>query len=241
MTDEKRRFYGVAVPSGSDPDLQGGRILSRFVLEICGSQASGTRHHIEDSIAKSGPGSARPVLLGSLGRCGSSVWQPCCTRPSQTAACRVRGHGLCACTRPTSDRDLRQAHGRECHRVDAEARFLKALAGVADPESQAQDHGRVFVEILRRRPPRSDDAKWLAQGTIYPDVIDPPRPAAGPCHQIPPHVGGLPAHMRMQLVGRCGNVQGRGAQDRHAVGSTPRHGLPPSLPGPGLGVRILGE
>src|SRR5882724_2661252 len=128
-------------------------------------------------------------------------------------------------------------------RVDAEARFLKALAGVSDPEAKRKTIGRVFVEIFEEEAAKIDDAKWLAQGTIYPDVIE-SAAASGKAHVIKSHhnVGGLPAHMRMQLVEPLPELF---KDEVRKIGM--QLGLPHDMvyrhpfPVPGLGVRILGE
>jgi GMP synthase (glutamine-hydrolysing) len=128
-------------------------------------------------------------------------------------------------------------------RVDAEARFLKELAGITDPEAKRKTIGRVFVEIFEEQAGKIQDAKWLAQGTIYPDVIE-SAGASGKAHVIKSHhnVGGLPAHMRMQLVEPLRELF---KDEVRKIGM--QLGLPHDMvyrhpfPGPGLGVRILGE
>ncbi len=129
-------------------------------------------------------------------------------------------------------------------RVDAEQRFLAALAGEADPEKKRKIIGRVFIEVFDEEAAKLEDVKWLAQGTIYPDVIESAGAKTGKAHVIKSHhnVGGLPLHMKLKLleplrelfkdeVRKLGQALDLPADMVH------RH----PFPGPGLGVRILGE
>src|SRR5690606_34084376 len=129
-------------------------------------------------------------------------------------------------------------------RVNAEQRFLAALKGEVDPERKRKIIGRLFVEVFEEESSKLEGIKWLAQGTIYPDVIESAGGKTGKAHVIKSHhnVGGLPAHMRLKLVEplrelfkdevrRIGLELGLPAEMVH------RH----PFPGPGLGVRILGE
>jgi len=129
-------------------------------------------------------------------------------------------------------------------RVDAEDRFLQKLAGITDPELKRKAIGNLFIEIFEEEAAKQGDAKWLAQGTIYPDVIESAGAATGKAHLIKSHhnVGGLPEDMKLELVEPL----------RELFKDEVRHigvelGLPREMvyrhpfPGPGLGVRILGE
>ena len=129
-------------------------------------------------------------------------------------------------------------------RVDAEQRFLTALAGVTDPEAKRKIIGRLFVEIFDEESNKLTSAKWLAQGTIYPDVIESAGSKTGKAHLIKSHhnVGGLPEDMKLGLVEPLREL----FKDEVRVMGV-ELGLPPEMvyrhpfPGPGLGVRILGE
>ncbi len=129
-------------------------------------------------------------------------------------------------------------------RVNAGPRFLAALTGVTDPEAKRKIIGRLFVEVFDEEAKRLEGIDWLAQGTIYPDVIESAGSATGKAHVIKSHhnVGGLPAGMRMQLVEPLRELF---KDEVRRIGV--ELGLPPTLvnrhpfPGPGLGVRILGE
>jgi GMP synthase (glutamine-hydrolysing) len=129
-------------------------------------------------------------------------------------------------------------------RVDAADRFFEALAGVADPEEKRKVIGRLFVEVFDEEAVKLRDVDWLAQGTIYPDVIESAGASTGKAHVIKSHhnVGGLPAEMRMKLVEPLRELF---KDEVRKIGL--ELGLPPAIverhpfPGPGLGVRVLGE
>jgi len=129
-------------------------------------------------------------------------------------------------------------------RVDAESRFLAALSGVADPEKKRKIIGNLFIEIFEEEAGKLRDVDFLAQGTIYPDVIESAGAASGKAHVIKSHhnVGGLPEHMRLKLVEPLRELF---KDEVRRVGD--ELGLPKKMvyrhpfPGPGLGVRILGE
>jgi len=129
-------------------------------------------------------------------------------------------------------------------RVDAEERYLDALKGVTDPEDKRKIIGALFVEIFEEESRKLPSAKWLAQGTIYPDVIESAGAKTGKAHLIKSHhnVGGLPEHMELKLVEPIRDLF---KDEVRRIGV--KLGLPESMiyrhpfPGPGLGVRILGE
>jgi GMP synthase (glutamine-hydrolysing) len=129
-------------------------------------------------------------------------------------------------------------------RVDAEQRFLSALAGESDPEKKRKIIGGLFVDIFEEESKRIQDANWLAQGTIYPDVIESAGAKSGKAHNIKSHhnVGGLPDYMKLKLLEPLRELF---KDEVRAIGE--ELGLPHQMvwrhpfPGPGLGVRILGE
>jgi GMP synthase (glutamine-hydrolysing) len=129
-------------------------------------------------------------------------------------------------------------------RVDAEQRFLAALAGEADPEAKRKIIGRVFIEVFDEQAAKLEDVRWLAQGTIYPDVIESAGVKTGKAHVIKSHhnVGGLPLHMKLKLLEPLrelfkDEVRQLGLALDLPAEMVHRH----PFPGPGLGVRILGE
>jgi GMP synthase (glutamine-hydrolysing) len=129
-------------------------------------------------------------------------------------------------------------------KADAEQRFLGALAGVADPEEKRKIIGRLFIEVFEEHAKRLEDVQWLAQGTIYPDVIESAGAATGKADLIKSHhnVGGLPERMHLKLIEPLRDLF---KDEVRKIGL--ELGLPATLigrhpfPGPGLGVRILGE
>jgi GMP synthase (glutamine-hydrolysing) len=134
--------------------------------------------------------------------------------------------------------------GVEVIRVDAEARYLTALKGVVDPEEKRKIIGNLFIEIFDQQASKLTDAKWLAQGTIYPDVIESAGSKSGKAHLIKSHhnVGGLPENMKLKLVEPLrelfkDEVRKLGLELGLPADMVFRH----PFPGPGLGVRILGE
>jgi GMP synthase (glutamine-hydrolysing) len=129
-------------------------------------------------------------------------------------------------------------------KVDARERFLSALAGVTDPEKKRKIIGNRFIEVFEEQAKEQGDARWLAQGTIYPDVIESAGAKTGKAHVIKSHhnVGGLPDYMKMQLVEPLRELF---KDEVRRIGV--ELGLPREMvfrhpfPGPGLGVRVLGE
>ncbi|HKK02337.1 MAG TPA: glutamine-hydrolyzing GMP synthase [Gammaproteobacteria bacterium] len=248
MADDGRRFYGLQFHPEVTHTRQGTRIVSRFVHDICGCAADWTPGNIvEDSIARvRALVGGEKVLLALSGGVDSSVVAALLHRAiGDQLVCVFVDHGL-----------LRQGEGDQVMatfarhmgikviRVDAEARFLDALAGVSDPEAKRKIIGREFIEVFDEQAQQLKDIDWLAQGTIYPDVIESAGGSTGKAHVIKSHhnVGGLPERMRMQLVEPLRELF---KDEVRKIGL--ELGLPWDMvyrhpfPGPGLGVRILGE
>jgi GMP synthase (glutamine-hydrolysing) len=248
MADESRRFYGVQFHPEVTHTLQGGEILRRFVREVAGCAATwATGNIIEDAIARiRAQVGADKVLLGLSGGVDSSVLAALLHRAiGAQLTCVFVDHGLLRLAEGDQVMATFRDHmGVHVVRVDAEQRFLQALAGETDPEIKRKIIGRVFIEVFEEEAARISDVKWLAQGTIYPDVIESAGAKTGKAHVIKSHhnVGGLPLHMKLKLleplrelfkdeVRRLGLALDLPADMVH------RH----PFPGPGLGVRILGE
>jgi GMP synthase (glutamine-hydrolysing) len=248
MADESRRLYGLQFHPEVTHSLQGGEILRRFVREIAGCGASwATRHIIEDSVARirAQVGSDR-VLLGLSGGVDSSVLAALLHRAiGNQLTCVFVDHGLLRLGEGDQVMATFAEHmGVHVIRVDAEQRFLAALAGEADPEKKRKIIGRVFVEVFEEEAGKLKDVKWLAQGTIYPDVIESAGAKTGKAHVIKSHhnVGGLPQHMKLKLLEPLrelfkDEVRKLGVELGLPKEMVHRH----PFPGPGLGVRILGE
>ena len=247
MADEARRLYGLQFHPEVTHSLQGGEILRRFVREIAGCAASwGTRNIIDDALARirTEVGSDR-VLLGLSGGVDSSVLAALLHRAiGDQLTCVFVDHGLLRLGEGDQVMATFAQHmGVRVIRVDAEQRFLAALAGESDPEKKRKIIGRVFVEVFDEEAAKLKDVKWLAQGTIYPDVIESAGAKTGNAHVIKSHhnVGGLPRDMKLKLLEPLrelfkDEVRKLGLALELPADMVQRH----PFPGPGLGVRILG-
>jgi GMP synthase (glutamine-hydrolysing) len=247
MEDAGRGFYGVQFHPEVTHTRQGKRIIERFIHDICGCGSNWDAGHIiDDSIARLRRqiGSDQ-VLLGLSGGVDSSVVAALLHRAiGDQLVCVFVDHGL-----------LRQDEGDQVMatfarhmgirviRVDAEERFMNALQGVSDPEEKRKIIGREFIEVFDEQASALDGVRWLAQGTIYPDVIESAGASTGKAHVIKSHhnVGGLPEEMALELVEPLrelfkDEVRKIGLELGLPYDMIHRH----PFPGPGLGVRILG-
>src|SRR5580658_2329381 len=248
MADERRRFYGVQFHPEVTHTTQGARVLDRFVREICGSDALWSIGNIiEDAIARvrAQVGKGK-VLLGLSGGVDSSVVAALLHRAiGDQLVCVFVNHGLLRLGEGDQVMSTFAQHlGVRVIRVDAEERFLAALAGVTDPEAKRKIIGGTFVEVFDEQAHRLTGVRFLAQGTIYPDVIESAGTRTGKAHVIKSHhnVGGLPEKMNLKLVEPLRELF---KDEVRRLGG--ELGLPREMvyrhpfPGPGLGVRILGE
>jgi GMP synthase (glutamine-hydrolysing) len=248
MSDERRRYYGVQFHPEVTHTLQGARLLERFVREICACDALwSVGNIIEDAVervrAQTGAGK---VLLGLSGGVDSSVVAALLHLAiGDRLVCVFVDHGLMRLGEGDEVmRTFAQNLGVKVIRVDAADRFLTALRGVTDPEAKRKIIGGLFVEVFEEESNKLKDVDFLAQGTIYPDVIESAGSKTGKAHVIKSHhnVGGLPAHMRLKLVEPLRELF---KDEVRRLGT--ELGLPHAMvyrhpfPGPGLGVRILGE
>jgi GMP synthase (glutamine-hydrolysing) len=248
MADESRRLYGLQFHPEVTHSLQGGEILRRFVREIAGCAWNwATGNIIEDSVARIRTQvGADGVLLGLSGGVDSSVLAALLHRAiGSQLVCVFVDHGLLRLGEGDQVMATLAEHmGVRVIRVEAGARFLAALAGEADPEKKRKIIGRVFIEVFDEEAAKLPDVKWLAQGTIYPDVIESAGAKTGKAHVIKSHhnVGGLPQHMKLKLLEPLrelfkDEVRKLGIELGLPADMVHRH----PFPGPGLGVRILGE
>src|SRR5262245_1709320 len=248
MCDERRAFYGVQFHPEVTHTRQGARVLERFVREICGCDALwSVGNIIDDAIdrvrAQVGEGK---VLLGLSGGVDSSVVAALLHRAiGDQLVCVFVDHGLLRLGEGDQVMSTFAEHlGVRVIRIDAEQRFLTALAGVTDPEQKRKIIGRTFVEVFDEEAHKLTGVGFLAQGTIYPDVIESAGARTGKAHVIKSHhnVGGLPERMHLKLLEPLRELF---KDEVRRIGV--ELGLPHEMvyrhpfPGPGLGVRILGE
>ena len=248
MVDESRRFYAVQFHPEVTHTLQGKQLLERFVREICGCEPLwSVGNIIEDAIvrvrAQVGKGK---VLLGLSGGVDSSVVAALLHKAiGDQLTCVFVDHGLMRLNEGDQVMKIFADNlGCKVIRVDAEQRFLDALRGETDPEKKRKIIGGLFVKVFDEEAQKLTEVDWLAQGTIYPDVIESAGSKTGKAHVIKSHhnVGGLPANMRMKLVEPLrelfkDEVRRLGVELGLPREMVYRH----PFPGPGLGVRILGE
>ena len=248
MSDERRRFYGVQFHPEVTHTTQGARLLERFVREISGADALwSTGNILADAVervrAQVGTGK---VLLGLSGGVDSSVVAALLHRAiGDQLTCVFVDHGLLRLGEAEQVMSTFAQHlGVHVIRVDAGARFLAALAGVTDPEAKRKIIGRTFIEVFDEEAHHLKNVRFLAQGTIYPDVIESAGARTGKAHVIKSHhnVGGLPERMHLELIEPLRELF---KDEVRRLGI--ELGLPREMvyrhpfPGPGLAVRILGE
>ena len=248
IADESRGFYGLQFHPEVSHTRQGQRIIERFVLELCACRALWTADHIiQDSMsrARRQVGESK-VLLGLSGGVDSSVVAALLHRAiGDQLTCVFVDTGLLRLHEGDQVMAVFAEHmGLRIIRVNAEARFLAALQGIADPEEKRKIIGRLFIEVFDEEAAKLADVRWLAQGTIYPDVIESAGASTGKAQVIKSHhnVGGLPKDMKLRLVEPLRELF---KDEVRKIGM--ELGLPYDMvyrhpfPGPGLGVRILGE
>ena len=252
MADESKRWYGVQFHPEVTHTEHGAEILRRFVVDICGCATLWTPANIiDDAVARirAQVGSDH-VLLGLSGGVDSSVVAALLKRAIgdqltcvfvDTGLLRLHeGDQVMATMAAASEHGM----GVKVIRVDAADRYFSALEQVADPEAKRKVIGRLFIEIFDEQSATLRDNEWLAQGTIYPDVIESAGSRTGKAHVIKSHhnVGGLPEGMRFKLIEPLRELF---KDEVRRIGV--ELGLPRAMvyrhpfPGPGLGVRVLGE
>jgi GMP synthase (glutamine-hydrolysing) len=248
IADEARNFYGVQFHPEVTHTRSGGAILGRFVHEICGC---GSSWSMPDYLAEAVENIRREVgkeevLLGLSGGVDSAVAAALIHRAiGAQLTCVFVDTGL---LRLNEAQEVMQTFPRnlgvQVDLVDASRRFLAALAGVADPEQKRKIIGREFVEVFQQEAKKFPKIKWLAQGTIYPDVIESAGAKTKKAHTIKSHhnVGGLPETLHLKLLEPLRELFKDEVRELGLALELPREMVfRHPFPGPGLGVRILGE
>lgn len=248
MFDANRDFYALQFHPEVTHTKQGQRLLERFVHDICGCDGLWTSANIiEDAIktVKATVGTDH-VLLGLSGGVDSSVVAALLHKAiGDQLTCVFVDNGLLRLNEGEQVMDMfAQNMGVKVIRVNASDKFLGRLAGETDPEKKRKIIGNTFIEVFDEEAAKLTDCKWLAQGTIYPDVIESAASKNGKAHVIKSHhnVGGLPDDMAFELVEPLrelfkDEVRKLGLELGLPYDMVYRH----PFPGPGLGVRILGE
>ena len=248
MADEARRFYAVQFHPEVTHTLKGKEMIARFVHEICGcgndwNMPDYVNEAIEKVRAQVGD---EEVILGLSGGVDSSVVAALLHRAiGDQLTCVFVDNGLLRLNEAEQVmRTFARNLGVRVIHVDATEQFMGHLKGVSDPEQKRKIIGREFVEVFQAEAQKRPNAKWLAQGTIYPDVIESAGSKTGKAHTIKSHhnVGGLPETLNLKLLEPLRELFKDEVRELGIALGLPhemvyRH----PFPGPGLGVRILGE
>ena len=248
IQDRDRHLYGVQFHPEVNHTPRGEILIDTFVRQICGCGGLWTPGKIIENAVdqiREKVGRER-VILGLSGGVDSSVAAALIHRAiGDQLTCVFVDNGLLRLGEGDQVMDtFAQNMGVKVLRVNAQERFLNALAGVTDPERKRKIIGALFIDVFEEESAHIEDACWLAQGTIYPDVIESAGAKTGKAHNIKSHhnVGGLPEYMKLKLLEPLRELF---KDEVRAIGE--ELGLPHAMvwrhpfPGPGLGVRILGE
>ena len=252
MSDESRQLYGLQFHPEVQHTPQGGEILDRFLKASCNCRGSWTPANIVEDIITNvrRQVGARNVILGLSGGVDSSVVAALLARAiGEQLTCVFVDNGLLRLEEGDQVMAMMDLAAKnelpiKVVRVDAAERFLSKLKGVTDPEAKRKVIGNTFIEVFDEEAAKIQDADFLAQGTIYPDVIESAGTKDGKAHVIKSHhnVGGLPDDMKLELVEPLRELfKDEVRKIGIAVGLSKEMVFRHPFPGPGLGVRILGE
>ena len=248
MQNPAKNFYGVQFHPEVTHTIKGRELLNRFVLEICGAKPGWTMpNYIDEAIAKIREQvGTDDVILGLSGGVDSSVAAALIHRAiGDQLTCVFVDHGLLRLNEGKMVMDMFARNlGVKVIHVDASVDFMGKLAGETDREKRRKIIGAEFVEVFQRESGKLTNAKWLAQGTIYPDVIESAGGKKNKAHAIKSHhnVGGLPEDMHLQLLEPLRDLFKDEVRELGVALGLPREMVyRHPFPGPGLGVRILGE
>ncbi len=248
MADEKRKFYGVQFHPEVTHTKQGQAILNRFVLDICQAKPDWVMvDHIAEAVEKIRHQVGKDeVVLGLSGGVDSSVAAALIHKAiGDQLTCVFVDHGLLRLDEGKHVMEMfsGRLHAKVLH-IDATEQFMGKLAGVTDPEAKRKIIGKEFVEVFQNEAKKLSNVKFLAQGTIYPDVIESGGAKTKKAVSIKSHhnVGGLPETLGLKLLEPLRDLFKDEVRELGLALGLPhemvfRH----PFPGPGLGVRILGE
>ncbi len=248
MEHAGKQFYGIQFHPEVTHTKQGKALLNRFVLDICGAKPSWTMpNYIEEAIVKIREQVGNEeVILGLSGGVDSSVAAALIHRAiGDQLTCVFVDHGLLRLNEGKNVMDMFARNlGVKVVHIDATEQFMGKLAGVTDPEQKRKIIGAEFIEVFDAEEKKLTNAKWLAQGTIYPDVIESAGAKTKKAHAIKSHhnVGGLPENMKLKLLEPLRDLFKDEVRELGVALGLPREMVyRHPFPGPGLGVRILGE
>ena len=248
MENSAKRFYGIQFHPEVTHTKQGRALLNRFVLDICGANPSWTMpNYIDEAVAKiRAQVGGDEVILGLSGGVDSSVAAALIHRAiGDQLTCVFVDHGLLRLDEGKNVMQMfAQNLGVKVVHVDASEQFMAKLAGVTDPEQKRKIIGAEFIEVFDAEEKKLTQAKWLAQGTIYPDVIESAGAKTKKAHAIKSHhnVGGLPENMKLKLLEPLRDLFKDEVRELGVALGLPREMVyRHPFPGPGLGVRVLGE
>ena len=248
MADEQRRFYAVQFHPEVTHTRQGRKLLHRFVREICGCRGDWNMpDYVTEAVARIREQVGKDeVILGLSGGVDSSVAAALIHKAiGKQLNCVFVDHGLLRLNEAVQVMDTFARHLQvKVIQVDASAEFYGALAGVDDPEEKRKIIGKHFVDVFQREAAKIRGAKWLAQGTIYPDVIESAGARTKKAASIKSHhnVGGLPETLHLKLLEPLRELFKDEVRELGLALGLPREMVfRHPFPGPGLGVRILGE
>ena len=248
MADESRRFYGVQFHPEVTHTVQGKAILERFVRKICGLSGDWSMpDFVEEAVQRiRAEVGEEEVILGLSGGVDSSVAAALIHRAiGKQLTCVFVDHGLLRLNEADQVRKTMAGNlGVHVKFVDASEQFMQHLKGVTDPEQKRKIIGREFIEVFQHEASQLPRARWLAQGTIYPDVIESAGAKTKKAHNIKSHhnVGGLPDTLHLKLLEPLRELFKDEVRELGVALGLPREMVyRHPFPGPGLGVRILGE
>ncbi|HXZ97670.1 MAG TPA: glutamine-hydrolyzing GMP synthase [Burkholderiales bacterium] len=248
MADDTRRYYGLQFHPEVTHTPQGKRIIERFAHEICGLKSDWNMpDYVEEAVAKIRREVGKEeVLLGLSGGVDSAVAATLLHRAiGKQLTCVFVDNGLLRLNEAQQVMDTFSRNlGVKVILVNASARFLKKLSGVTNPEQKRKIIGREFVEVFQREAKKLRQVKWLAQGTIYPDVIESAGARTKKAQSIKSHhnVGGLPRTLHLKLLEPLRELFKDEVRELGLALGLPREMLyRHPFPGPGLGVRIVGQ